>query len=237
MSRRVSFVADLHLFTRRSDAHRYLGAIRRAAARSAVFVLGGDIFDFRWSTLGTTHATMDAAVGWLEELAAAHPDCQFHYLLGNHDYHRPFLDKLAEREGLLPNLFWHQFYLRLGDHVFLHGDAAGRRMTPEKLVRLRSRGQHARPPGRFRRRAYDLIHRTGLHRTIPYLVSPKRRTARRLAIYLERLGEGPHTGVRHIYFGHTHRRVSAYRYRGMVFHNGGAPIQGQKFRILEAVVS
>lgn len=61
--------------------------------------------------------------------------------------------------------------------------------------------------------------------------------ARRIAAYLRHVGEGPDSGVRHIYFGHTHRRVLNYRYRGMTFHNGGAPICGQPFRILEAVVS
>ena len=45
-----------------------------------------------------------------------------------------------------------------------------------------------------------------------------------------------HSGVRHVYFGHIHRRVSGYRYRGLTFHNGGAPMRGQHFRILEATV-
>ena len=43
------FVSDLHLFANRSNAHRYLEEIARAASRAEVFVLGGDIFDFRWS--------------------------------------------------------------------------------------------------------------------------------------------------------------------------------------------
>jgi UDP-2,3-diacylglucosamine hydrolase len=169
-------------------------------------------------------------------LAGSHPRCQFHYLLGNHDYHGPFLQRLAEREGRLPNLCHHPFHLRLGDNVFLHGDAARRRMTPERLLKFRCRSAHLDAPGRFRRRAYDLVHRAGLHRAVPYLVSPKRRTARRIIRYLEHVGEGPHTGVSHVYFGHTHRRVSNYRYRGLTFHNGGAPIQGQTFRILEATM-
>ena len=97
MAQRVAFVSDLHLFTRRSKAPRYLEAMRSAAARSKTFVLGGDIFDFRWSTLGTTSATVEAAVQWLEQFAADHPDCHFHYLLGNHNYHRRFLQRLSAR--------------------------------------------------------------------------------------------------------------------------------------------
>jgi UDP-2,3-diacylglucosamine hydrolase len=228
----VSFVADLHLFSRRSDAPQYLGAIRRATAKSKAFILGGDIFDFRWSTLPTTEATAEAAMRWLEDLAHEQPGCQFHYLLGNHDYCQPFLDLLDQRAATLPNLSWHPFYLRMGDCMFLHGDAAGWQMTPDKLLRLRSRWLQAEPAGRFRHRAYDLLVRTGLHRPIPYLVHPQRRVARRILEYLERVGQGPDAGVRHVYFGHTHRRMANYRYRNVTFHNGGAPIAGQPFHIL-----
>jgi UDP-2,3-diacylglucosamine hydrolase len=233
---RVGFVADLHLFTRRSDAAHYHGALCRAAARSQAFVLGGDIFDFRWSTLADTPTTVDAAIRWLEDLSAAHPDCHFHYLLGNHDYCRPLLERLEQRSGTMANLSWHRFYLRLGDSLFLHGDAAGRRMTPERLARCRARWLAAEPAGRFRRRAYDLFMETGLHRSIPYLVHTRRRAARRILNYLEHLGEGPQAGVRNVYFGHTHRRISNYRYRGLTFHNGGAPIAGQRLHILEALI-
>ena len=236
MQCRVGFVADLHLFTRRSHAHRYQESMRGAADRSAAFVLGGDIFDFRWSTLATTSATIDAALDWLEALTAAHPHCHFHYLLGNHDYCQSFLHRLEERAGQMPNFSWHRFYLRLGDSVFLHGDAAERRMTPEKLIQFRSRWLHVKPPSRLHRHAYDLVHHIGLHRPIPFLFNTKRRVARQILDYLERIGEGPATGLRHVYFGHIHRRVSNYRYHGLTFHNGGAPIAGGRFRILETLV-
>ena len=45
------FVSDLHLFANRSNAHRYLEEIALAASQAEVFVLGGDIFDFRWSRI------------------------------------------------------------------------------------------------------------------------------------------------------------------------------------------
>ena len=92
MTQRISFVSDLHLFARRSEAPRYAEAIRTAARRSAVLVLGGDIFDFSWSTLPTVEDTVEAAFHWLQHLAAEHPHCQIHYLLGNHDYCQPFLE-------------------------------------------------------------------------------------------------------------------------------------------------
>jgi UDP-2,3-diacylglucosamine hydrolase len=75
---------------------------------------------------------------------------------------------------------------------------------------------------------------TRLHKPLPHLVFAKRIVVRRILKYLESIGEGPGNGVRNVYFGHTHRRLSNYRYRGLVFHNGGAPIKGMKFRIVEA---
>ncbi len=107
------FVADLHLFANRSYAHRYLEEITRKASQANTFVLGGDIFDFRWSRIPILKA-VDRAARWLEELARACPDCQFHVVLGNHDYHRAFIDRLVELEQQLPNLVWHRYYVRLG---------------------------------------------------------------------------------------------------------------------------
>jgi hypothetical protein len=75
---------------------------------------------------------------------------------------------------------------------------------------------------------------THLHRPVPHLIFAKRIVVRRIFRYLESIGEGPSHGVRDVYFGHTHKRMSAYRYRGLTFHNGGAPIKGLKFRIIEA---
>jgi UDP-2,3-diacylglucosamine pyrophosphatase LpxH len=236
MPQPIAFVSDLHLFTRRSEASQYHDSLCAAAGRSHVCVLGGDIFDFRWSTLGTTRATIEAAIGWLEELARDCPDCQFHYLLGNHDYNRRFIERLGQWQGTVANLCWHRYYLRLGDSVFLHGDVK-RRTTPERLARARTQWLHAKPPGKLQSEAYHLFFRAGLHKPLPYLVHPKRRVARRIMRYLGYLGEGPQTGVRHVYFGHIHRRMSNYRYRGMMFHNAGASIKGQRLRILEAVIS
>ena len=234
---RAYFISDLHLFARRSEAPRYLEAIRRRAALAETFVLGGDIFDFRWSTQATSGEAVEAAVAWLEQLTGECPGCHFHYLLGNHDYNDAFIRRLTELAPSVPNLSWHKFYLRLGSALFLHGDAADRRRTtPQTLAVARDRWLLDQRRGRFHHRMYDLAVRAGLHRPLPYLVHPKRRVARRIIAYLEHIGEGPQSGVRHIYFGHIHRRMSDYRYGGLTFHNGGAPIHGQRFHIIEAVI-
>jgi UDP-2,3-diacylglucosamine hydrolase len=234
MTHGISFVSDLHLFARRSDAPRYADAIRTAARRSEVLVLGGDIFDFTWSTLPTMEATVAAAFRWLEHIAAEHPHCQIHYLLGNHDYCQPFLDLLERQAHVIPNFAWHHFYLRLGPNVFLHGDAVEKReITHEKLLAYRSRWLNRPLAGKFKRGVYDVVHRAQLHRPVAFLLHRKRHVARRILNYLDHLGEGPETGVRHVFFGHIHRRMFNYRYRGVTFHNCGAPIAGLRFRVLE----
>jgi UDP-2,3-diacylglucosamine pyrophosphatase LpxH len=234
MGHRISFVSDLHLFARRSEAPRYAEAIRTAARRSAVLVLGGDIFDFSWSTLPSLSATVEAAFHWLQRLAADHPQCQIHYLLGNHDYCRPFLDYLEQHSGMIPNFAWHHFYLRLGANAFLHGDVVEKNTgTHERLLEYRSHWLHRPLAGKFSRGAYEVVHRAHLHRPLAYLLHRKRHVARRVLAYLENAGEGPETGLRHVYFGHIHRRMFNYRYRGVTFHNCGAPIKGLRFRILE----
>jgi UDP-2,3-diacylglucosamine hydrolase len=54
---------------------------------------------------------------------------------------------------------------------------------------------------------------------------------------LTEIGHGRDTGVRNVYFGHTHLPMSDYVYRGVAFHNGGASIHGNPFHILRADTS
>jgi UDP-2,3-diacylglucosamine hydrolase len=227
------FVSDLHLFANRSNAHRYLEQIARTASLAKAFVLGGDIFDFRWARIPTLRA-VDVAAEWIEELALSSPQCQFHLVLGNHDYHQALIDKLIELEKRVHNLSWHRFYVRLGDSVFLHGDVADKEMDARMLAEAREEWLDARRRGPFLSKLYDVVVMTRLHKSVPHLVYAKRIVVRRILKYLESIGQGPNNGVRDVYFGHTHRKLSNYHYRGLTFHNGGAPIKGVKFRILEA---
>lgn len=227
------FVSDLHLLANRSAAHRYLAQISRAAARAEVFVLGGDIFDFAWADMPIARSVA-WAVKWLGELASSSPRCHFHLVLGNHDYHQVFIDRLVRLEKQVRNLSWHPFYLRLGSSVFLHGDVASRRMDARRLAEARDRWLDKRRRGPFLSRLYDVVVLTRLHKPVAHLAFSKRIVARRVLNYLESIQQGPRDGVCDVYFGHTHRRISSYRYRGLLFHNGGAPIKGVKFRIIEA---
>ena len=227
------FVSDLHLFANRSNAHRYLEQIARTASHAEVFVLGGDTFDFRWAHIPILKA-VDRASQWLEELASACPQCHFHVVLGNHDYHRAFIDRLAELDGRVSNLSWHRYYVRLGSSVFLHGDVANKQMNARMLAESREKWLDKRRRGPFASMLYDVVVLTRLHKPMPHLFFAKRIVVRRIFKYLDGIGQGPGHGVRDVYFGHTHKKLSAYRYRGLTFHNGGAPIKGMKFRIIEA---
>lgn len=230
------FVSDLHLFSRRSQAARHVEALHATARKAKTFVLGGDIFDFRWTTLKSVAATVDAATDWLAELATQHPGCEFHFVLGNHDYHEQFLQPLAELCDAVPNLTSHDYYLRLGHCLFLHGDIADKPMTPETLHARRGRGlQHAKK-GRASNLLYDLVVKARIHKVAATLKHGKRQVAERIFNYAEQIGHGPDSGVQHVYFGHTHRAMSNYEFGGLRFHNGGAPMKGLKFRIVETEV-
>src|SRR6188508_2827878 len=116
---RTVFVSDLHLYSRRSQAPRYVATIQAAAARADTFVLGGDIFDFRWSTLPTADETVRHAIRWLDDLVGSHPTCDFHFVQGNHDCNRRFVSALETYGATRPNLALHPFVFRQGKNVFL----------------------------------------------------------------------------------------------------------------------
>jgi UDP-2,3-diacylglucosamine pyrophosphatase LpxH len=232
--RRTYFVSDLHLFSGRSLAPLHEAALHASAAQARVFVLGGDIFDFRWSTLGPSHVTVPAAIRWLDELVGSHPRCDFHFVLGNHDCNRRFVAALETYCTTRPNLVLHPYYLRLGRSIFLHGDVADRRqMGPQQLQRRRQRWARDEHRGRLRHMLYDWAVQARLHSVFGKVVHTKRRVAMRICRYLSRIGHGPGTGVENVYFGHTHQALSDYRHGGLVFNNGGAPLPGLDFRIVE----
>jgi UDP-2,3-diacylglucosamine hydrolase len=226
------FVSDLHLFANRSRGDRHLEAIREAAARVRHCILGGDIFDFKWSRLPSSGDSVTAALHWLHDLSVRVPDCQVHFLLGNHDYHPELIERLPGLAAEVRNFDWERFYLRQGDTLFLHGDVADRKMTAARLEQRRLSFRHD-PRSVLHHRAYDFLVQTRVHDALPRAVYPKRVVARRILSYLRDIGHGPDNGVRHVYFGHTHRAVNGYEHAGIRFHNGGAPIGKSRFRILE----
>jgi UDP-2,3-diacylglucosamine pyrophosphatase LpxH len=231
------FISDLHLFSRRSHAERHVEDIYAAAAGAEMFVLGGDIFDFRWTTLASVDETVEAAIRWLEQLVAPHPECEFHFVLGNHDSHVPFVDRLQALADDTPNLQWHRYYLRTGSSLFLHGDVADRKMSQQSLSQKRARCEQDEKRGQAANLLYELAMQSQLHKLAAKVAHPKRRVAKRILAYLQDIGHGPQNGLKDVYFGHTHAAMSNYQYGGLTFHNGGAPIRGLEFRIVETARS
>lgn len=235
MGRRSYFVSDLHMFSRRSQAAEHDEALQQTAGRAKTFVLGGDIFDFRWSTLPSTEATVSAAIRWLDALVGAHRTCDFHFVLGNHDCNSRFVDALDKYARRQPNLEAHPYLLRIGKAVFLHGDVADH---PEMCAaRLRHRRKHwsrdEKRRGPVKNMLYDWAVQANLHRLCGKMVHPKQKVARRILGYLDRIGQGVESGTEQVYFGHTHESLASYRHNDVLFHNPGAPIRGLDFRIVE----
>lgn len=229
-------VSDLHLFCKRSEADFHMPAIHKAAEKADFFILNGDTFDFRWSTLESTGATVREAIRWLKDLAAAHPNCHFHFLLGNHDCHQEFVTALEQLVDETPNMDWHPYYLRIGDTLFLHGDVANRKMDHCMLEQSRKTWVREKQRGKTLNRLHDVAFQFNVHKSVSQLAHPTKRVVARVMAYLESIEPHIMEGVQHVYFGHTHVAFSNYAYRGLRFHNGGAPMRNLTFNILRAEI-
>ncbi len=235
----LRLVSDLHLFSRRSRADAFLPQIHAAAATADLFVLAGDTFDFKWAHQPTAASFADHAQRWLVDLARQTPSCDFHFLLGNHDHHPALIERLETLSESVPNFAWNPYFFRHRSAIFLHGDVAnGFMATTERLERFRLRcGNHRRRPGTVKNRIYDAVIAARLHTLSAGVFFPPRLVAKRISQYLERIGHGHASGTRDVFFGHTHRPLDAFEYRGLRFHNPGAPIKGVRFRILEGEIA
>lgn len=237
MSRNCLFVSDLHHFSRRAQRRRYEQAVRDAVKHTDVLVLGGDIFDFKWSTLPTHQETVQAAGDWLRTLLEENSDCEVKYVLGNHDHDPLLMAELDRLAGESNRFEWQPYHLRLGNSLFLHGDVADRQTTHDQLVAKRQAWSGHRRPHPLRHHMYDWAVQCHLHRLPPLIVHPHRSVARRMLYYLDRHPHLNRQGIQRVYFGHTHVLVDGFEYRGVRFFNGGAPMNGLPFRLIEADLS
>ena len=211
-----------------------MAALDAAIAESDVFVLNGDVFDFRWSVYRSEEETIEAALDWLGGLLERHPGCEFHYVLGNHDCLKSFTDALAEFDSTQPNLTCHPYYVRLGDALFLHGDVTMRNMDAAGLEAYRSFWRYHKRKGPLMNFVWDTAFLLNLHRGIHRWKFPPRTAVERVRHYLDSIGEGPDAGVKSVYFGHTHMALSGYAHEDIRFFNSGAALQGLEFNILRA---
>ena len=225
-------VSDLHLFSHHSRLERYYDRIDEAAGRARVFVLNGDIFDFKWSEHGVFSRSVAAAEKFIEALLERHPACEFRIILGNHDAVPAYMDALEALSGRHENLEWHEFACIVGDRLFLHGDVIHAGCTNDALRRFRSKLQRPANGHALQRFAHKTVHRSH----VPWIalrMIPKRILASRILAYLEHENWLDDGQVRHVYFGHTHNDFEDFRYRGYAFHNCGSATHGARLRVVK----
>ena len=222
-------ISDLHLFARRSRGSVRFNSIREKLSCADMLVLNGDIFDFRWSTLGGQKETLPAAMNWLRNLANEFPGGQIHFIVGNHDCAGAFLENLAQLSAALPRFQWHEYLLRLGPALFFHGDCAHRQMDHRGLSRFRENWQRDWRWSPAMATAYECVDRLGITRRVHEWHFPRRKTVERIAFYLDSANPGWRAQTRDCYFGHTHLPFSNYTYDGIHFHNTGSAIHNLDF--------
>jgi len=235
--KRTHFVSDLHMFARRSSASLMQQAIESAVVDSDAFILGGDIFDFRWSQYSSHEETAEQGLRWLQDLVSLNPHCDFHYILGNHDANPELIHRLTGLAQRKSRFQVHPHLLRLEDSVFLHGDIIDANLPLNEqfhtaLDQRRHRGEQRRRPPWIQHAMYDAVVKTRIHRWVAHAANTNPRVLDRVARYLAWAGFDQDAGVQHVYFGHTHRPLHRVPFAGLHFSNPGASIYGMDCKIL-----
>ena len=201
-------VSDLHIFTKWSSVERYMSDIHEAAADADFFVFNGDIFDFRWSTLGSSSQTAKSAIEWFTQICSEFPSCNFYYTLGNHDAHLNLLDPLMEFSEKTENFQWHDSFFQIGSSLFMHGDLifTMRNVTPFKRKKFKKR----EPVRSVIRSTYHRAIKMGAHH-FASKIHAKERCARYVLKILKKKDRKKLEGVTDIYIGHTHMAFSDFK--------------------------
>jgi UDP-2,3-diacylglucosamine hydrolase len=212
-------------------------AIESAVVDSDAFILGGDIFDFRWSQYSSHEETAEQGLRWLQDLVSLNPHCDFHYILGNHDANPELIHRLTGLAQRKSRFQVHPHLLRLEDSVFLHGDIIDANLPLNEqfhtaLDQRRHRGEQRRRPPWIQHAMYDAVVKTRIHRWVAHAANTNPRVLDRVARYLAWAGFDQDAGVQHVYFGHTHRPLHRVPFAGLHFSNPGASIYGMDCKIL-----
>jgi UDP-2,3-diacylglucosamine hydrolase len=214
-------VSDLHMFTKWTSVEKYMCDIRKAASDADFFVLNGDIFDFRWSTLGSASKTAKAAIQWFKEICSEFPKCTFIYILGNHDAHTSILAPLAKFADSTNNFIWHESFIRIGSSLFMHGDLIFTMRNKSPFTRTKFKKRN--PVRSMMRSTYHHVIKMGAHNLVSK-VHAKERCARYVLKVLQNEKTDCLEGVTDIYIGHTHVGFSDYKHNGYTFHNSGSAV-------------
>jgi UDP-2,3-diacylglucosamine pyrophosphatase LpxH len=216
------FVSDLHLFSPRSAAGMIPEQLARITAGDQCIVLGGDIFDFRWSIRGSHDLTLAAAIDWLQELLEQTGEAQIRFVPGNHDCHPQFLELLAQLSSREQRFDWHEHHFQIGDALFLHGDVLDARGS---LANYRSRFHHEHPQTDLKHRMYDIVVGLRLHKLVPLVRHRPDMTCRRLRQLIDSLPPASTVPVERVFFGHTHAPVFGFESQNVRYFNPGAALK------------
>lgn len=224
------YISDLHLFSPRSSAEADPSWIQQRFADKELLVLGGDIFDFRWSRLGSVSESLNSAERWLLKLCEVWSG-RIVYLPGNHDCLDDFLLTLDRIQLKCSSFRWHFHYAVFGQTICLHGDVidAG---SPDKLARYRDRFQHTDPQTPVAHTVYDAAVGLRVHRLIPSIRQRIRNPCTALLPHVRQLQESGQV-IRDVVFGHTHFPVDGQQVGEYRFHNPGASLRHLTFRPVE----
>jgi UDP-2,3-diacylglucosamine hydrolase len=232
--RRGVFVSDLHLFSPRSAAAGLDDQIAAYREAHECIILGGDIFDFKWSTHSHWRATLAAADQWLRDLLDKSGESQIVYLAGNHDCHPEFLEQLDRLAKKAERLSWHPHAAQLGDCLFLHGDVLDAGASLQQLGAYRERYQHTSAQPDFLHRSYDAAVAMRIHKWLPKLHHRQEKTVDKLGrLLLELLPDDSLRTTDRVYFGHTHNPIRGRRKADRIFYNPGSALKHMAFVPLE----
>ena len=222
------FVSDLHLLSSRCDSQRAISDLHQYNSRSQCIVLGGDTFDFRWSTQGGFEHTCDSAVRWLEELLDATGEASIYFLLGNHDCLPEFEKRLRAHSEIEPRFHLVPHVLLLADCMFLHGDIthAG---SFSRLADYRKKYHHHEPRSKWQHHWYDRAVRLRVPGLVSRAVCPTPVTCNKLSRIIEESQLAAWKKVKRVYFGHTHVAADGFMVSGRRFYNPGSGIRFMKY--------
>ncbi|QDV28087.1 Calcineurin-like phosphoesterase superfamily domain protein [Aureliella helgolandensis] len=216
------FVSDLHLLSPRSACPHIETELADYAGAHKCIVLGGDIFDFRWSDRGGHDQTLEATSRWLQDLQLATENTDIIYLPGNHDCHPDFLEQLEKLSQQSKNFSWQPHHLQLGNNLFFHGDILDAGNSLEDLQRYRRQFHHVKPQSQWAHRSYDTAVGLRVHKLVPRILHQPMRTCQRLQNAIDRLNLDDAKAVRNVFFGHTHVPIEGLKLNGRSFYNPGA---------------
>lgn len=225
------FVSDLHLFCPRHQASGIVEELSSFREAEQCIVLGGDIFDFRWSDRGSLEESLSEATSWLRELLSSCGAAQVFYLLGNHDCHPDYVSRLQELDNEYPNFSWHPHHIHLNDSLFLHGDILDAQLDLTRLATYREQFHEAQPKAKLLQRSYDAAIALRLHKLLVQFRNHPSTICPRLLHVIGQEAELPDSSaVKRVFFGHTHFYCEGLNLDGVRFYNPGAALRHIKFK-------